>query len=120
MCLSNILHYCELNHCISQVKQLLGAYFIESTETEDESTPIEDTIHDLKESLQVIIKELASKLNHLSSLNGDLQMEINVSEAIDENDTTTQSSTRPPSSAATMNILDELADREQRHKILVV
>jgi len=51
-------------------------------------------------------------------------MEINnVSEAIDENDTTTQSSTHPPlpppSSAATINILNELADREQRRKNLV-
>jgi len=110
------------------VKQLIGAYFIESTETEskqDESAPLKDTIQATKESIQATISELASKLDHLSSSNSDLQMEINnVSEVIENNNVTTQCSTRPPlpppSINATINILDELADRERRRKNLLI
>lgn len=74
----------------------------------------------MKKSLQVTINELASKIDHLSSSNSDLQMEINnVSEATDH-DIATQNNTSPSSSSyATVNILNKLADREQRCKILL-
>ena len=124
--LSNISYYCELNHCNSRIKQLINAYFIEATEAEPkqiETTPIKDTIHAMKESLQVAINELVSKVDYLLSSNSNLQMEINnTSQSM--NDTPTQNGIRPSSSPpissnATLNILDDLADRERRCKNLI-
>jgi len=64
---------------------LIGVYTSLKALRLSQRSPVNDTIYALKESIEVSIKELAFKLDHHSSSNGDLQMEINnVSEAIDK------------------------------------
>ena len=64
------------------------------------------------------VKDLSSKIESLFSRNSNLQMEIDF---VSESTTThTQPNEKPTSAATTLTILDELADREQRSKNLIV
>ena len=123
-----ITYLCKVNHCYSRFKQLLFS-FVNSTSIVDRETsdPLKNeealsrVCDNVKETLQISITDISSKIDKLLSCNNDLQMEIN--SASDQIDVSTKSSATAQHLSPTtssLSILDELADRERRRKNLIV
>ena len=117
---SNLAYYCESNNCISKIKQLLYACFIdkklEATQTqfsEDEEC-LSKHISDLSEK----IADLSAKQQSLKETVQSISSQIAEPPTCMDTDVTQNLQTVPPRSA--LDICDEMTDRERRKYNLVV
>ena len=118
--LSNLAYYCESNNCISKIKQLLYACFIDK---KLEATQIQ--FSENEECLSKHISDLSKKIADLSAKQQSLKETVqSISSQIAEpptcmdTDVTQNLRTVPPRSA--LDICDEMTDRERRKYNLVV
>jgi len=111
----NLIYYCNLNQCLSRVKQIVFQHLSKppnrseefSNRTEDFSQPVLLSEH---QTLCDSVSALSDKINHLCAKNDQLQTQINC----------TISSLSDQAQMASPNAIDEYMDRERRKSNLIV
>ena len=119
-------HRKKLNCCINnRIKQLVADWKLSQSASSVDVEEVNKSVQSLSSRCDILtqsVKELSTKIESLLTRNKNLQMEVNsISEPTS---TPNQPDTVPfvsmSSTGTTLTILDELADRERRHKNLIV
>ena len=110
----NVIYYCNLNQCLSWVKQIVFQHFNNKPSNNTES--LQPSLLSEHQSLHDSVSALSEKINHLCTNNDQLQNQLTPTvSSLSE-----QAHTASHASPNTFNAIDEYMDRERRKLNLII